>query len=113
MFNLFKKKPMNYQNVDAAQFAELKNKTNHVVLDVRSPGELAEGSVPGHKMINFFDSQFKANVAKLDKSKTYLVYCRSGNRSAQACTVMADLGFTSIYNLKGGIGAWNQLAAVS
>lgn len=113
MFNLFKKKPMKYSNVSASEFAALKEKANHVVLDVRSPGELGQGAVPGHTMINFFDSQFKSKVSTLDKSKTYLVYCRSGNRSAQACAQMGDMGFEKIYNLIGGIGAWNQLAAIS
>ncbi|MFT6856550.1 MAG: rhodanese-related sulfurtransferase [Cyclobacteriaceae bacterium] len=113
MFNLFKKSPTKYNNIDATAFAELIKKKNHVVLDVRSPGELPEGAVPGHIMINFFDSQFKTLVAKRDKSKTYLVYCRSGNRSAKACALMSDLGFTEIYNLKGGIGAWNKMPSAS
>lgn len=113
MFNIFKKKEMNYQNIDAQQFADLKEKEDHVVLDVRSPGELAEGAVPGHQMINFFESDFKEKVAKLDKSKTYLVYCRSGNRSGKACTLMADMGFEHLYNLKGGIGAWKSAQVAS
>lgn len=101
---------MNYKNINAEEFAELMEKKSHVVLDVRSPGELAEGSVSGHTMINFFEPDFKEMVAKLDKSKSYLVYCRSGNRSGQACTIMADMGFSDLYNLQGGIVAWNASA---
>ena len=104
---------MNYQNIDAQHFAELMEKDGHIVLDVRSPGELADGEVPGYTMINFFDSDFRDQVSKLDKSKTYLVYCRSGNRSGQACALKADLGFKHLYNLSGGIGAWNSAQVAS
>ena len=100
---------MEYQNIDAATFAQLRDRENHVVLDVRSPQELAEGEVPGHVMINFFDPAFRQEIEKLDKEKTYLVYCRSGNISGQACTIMADMGFQHLYNLNGGIGAWKRL----
>lgn len=113
MFNLFRKKPKPYQNITADTFAELSEKKDHVILDVRSPNELSEGSIPGHIMINFFESDFKEELNKLDKSKSYLVYCRSGNRSGKACSLMAKIGFNKLYNLKGGIGAWNTLKAVS
>ena len=112
MFNLFKKKPMNYKDITVEEFAALKDKENYVVLDVRSPGELEEGSVPGYLMINFFDADFKNQVSKLDATKSYLVYCRGGNRSAQACRMMADMGFDKLYNLQGGIGAWKRASAV-
>lgn len=109
MFNLFKKKSMNFENINAQQFAEMIEQENHVVLDVRSPEELTEGAVPGHIMINFFEADFKDKITKLDKLKTYLVYCRSGNRSGKACTVMGNMGFEKLYNLQGGITAWNGL----
>jgi rhodanese-related sulfurtransferase len=98
---------MSFENISVEKFSELMKEENHVILDVRSPQELAEGSVPGHEMINFFDSNFPEQVEKLDKSKTYLIYCRSGNRSGQACAMMANMGFGKLYNLEGGIGAWN------
>ena len=113
MFNLFKKNPMNYKNINAGEFAELMEKNDHVVLDVRAPGELAEGSIPGYQMINFFDADFGTKIDALDRAKTYLVYCRSGNRSGQACVRMANMGFTNLYNLQGGIGAWNASIPVS
>lgn len=103
---------MNFSNISAAQFAELKEKENHVVIDVRSPQELAEGSIPGHMMINIFDPEFRVKISKLDRDMTYLVYCRSGGRSGQACAIMNQLGFLSVYNLAGGIGAWNALMPV-
>ncbi len=76
-----------------------------LLLDVRTPAEYAGGYLKGAKNINFFSPSFKADVQKLDKDKTYFVYCRSGNRSGQACDTMEQLGYTT-YNLAGGIGAW-------
>lgn len=103
---------MNFRNINAEEFAQLKEIENHVVLDVRSPQELIDGEVPGYLMINFFDASFKEEIAKLDQDKTYLVYCRSGNRSGQACALMSQMGFQNLCNLVGGIGAWNQMVAV-
>lgn len=108
MFNLFKRKPINYQHADVTEFKALKGKQGTIVLDVRSPQELAEGKVPGYQQINFFDPGFKSKIERLDKSKTYLVYCRSDNRSSKACAMMSELGFENLYNLKGGIMAWNR-----
>lgn len=76
-----------------------------VMLDVRTKAEFNSGNLKGAKNVDFFSSSFKADVQRLDKTKTYFVYCRSGNRSSQACNVMEQLGYTT-YNLVGGIGAW-------
>tara|TARA_B100001971_G_C17636881_1_gene261398 strand:+ start:53 stop:397 length:345 start_codon:yes stop_codon:yes gene_type:complete len=109
MFNLFKSAPKEYNDIDAAEFAQLMKQPNHVVLDVRSPFEQREGAIPGNILIDMFDPAFAQKVAKLDKSKTYMVYCRSGNRSKTACSLMARQGFENLYNLKGGIYAWKSL----
>ena len=100
---------MKYKNIDAEEFAALKGLDNHMVLDVRTPPELSEGEIPGHIMINFFDRDFRQKIAKLDRSNAYLVYCRSGGRSGQACAALAEMGFAGLYNLQGGIQAWNSL----
>ena len=113
MFSLFKKKPKRYKNINAEEFSALKDKKNHIILDVRSRRELAQGAIPHHTLIDFFSAGFRTQISKLDKSKVYLVYCRSGRRSGQACAMMADMGFSEIYNLKGGINAWNKMATVS
>lgn len=81
--------------------------SNTVVIDVRSPEEIASGFIPGTDLfINFFDENFQNELQKLDKTKTYIVYCHSGNRSGKAASIMEQLGFTSIYNLQGGISSW-------
>ena len=108
MFNLFTKKEKGYQQIEIAEFDELRKADDHVVLDVRSPEEAKKGTVPGHQLINYFDGDFKKELAALDRSKAYLIYCRSGMRSAKACKLMAGMGFARLYNLKGGIVAWNR-----
>lgn len=105
MFGFGKKK---YKDINADEFEALREKEDVVVLDVRSPAEVSQGAIPGYTMINIMSPSFRNEVEKLDKSKTYLVYCRSGNRSGQACQLMADMGFEKLYNLRGGIGAWSM-----
>lgn len=112
MFGLFNTNK-EYQNISAAEFAQLMKEKNHVVLDVRSPFEQRDGAIPGNILIDMFDPGFTQKVAKLDKSKTYLVYCRSGNRSKTACSIMASQGFENLYNLSGGIGAWKAQEKVA
>lgn len=99
---------MAIQNSSPEEFEEMIGQQGYVLLDVRSPEEYTEGQIEGHTMINFYDPDFPDALAELDKTKNYLVYCRSGNRSGQACQLMEDLGFEGeLYNLAGGIRAWN------
>ncbi len=79
-----------------------------IVIDVRTPGEIAEGYIKGaDKFIDFNGTNFEQEVNALDKSKTYVMYCRSGGRSGQASNYMIQQGFTQVYNLTGGITAYN------
>ena len=77
-----------------------------VVLDVRTPGEFAQGHLEGAVQVDYRSPGFREEMAGLEKTKTYLVYCRTGNRSARAMGIMGELGFRSIYNLEGGIKRW-------
>lgn len=77
-----------------------------VLLDVRTPAEFAQGHLQGAINIDFQSGYFAEEIAKLDKDATYAVYCRSGNRSGQAVKVMSDLGFTSLYDMDGGVIDW-------
>ena len=80
---------------------------NAVVLDVRTDAEVADGIIPNAIHIDIFKGQgFIDEVEGLDKTKNYYIYCRSGRRSAQACTIMDQLGFGNTYNLEGGILEW-------
>ncbi len=87
--------------------SELAADNNAVVLDVRTPEEVAEGIIPNAKHIDIFKGQgFIDEIETLDKSKTYFVYCKAGGRSGQACAVMNQLGFKKAYNLLGGFSQW-------
>ena len=78
-----------------------------VILDVRTEEEIEEGYIPGAKKIDFYKGQgFIDEIEKLDKDKNYYVYCRSGNRSGQACAIMDQKGFKNSYNLAGGFSQW-------
>lgn len=86
---------------------QLENDENAVILDVRAPQELEEGYIPKATNIDFYLGQeFLEEVEKLDKNKNYYVYCRSGNRSGQACAIMNSVGFKNAYNLEGGFMNW-------
>jgi rhodanese-related sulfurtransferase len=81
---------------------------NAFILDVRTADEVSEGYIPGATNIDIFMGQgFLDALEELDKSKNYYVYCRSGNRSGQACALMNQAGFETAYNLMGGFMSWN------
>ncbi len=87
--------------------SQLENDDNAVILDVRTPEEVEEGYIPGAINIDIYLGQeFLDEVEKLDKSKNYYVYCRSGNRSGQACAIMNNVGIENAYNLEGGFMDW-------
>ena len=79
---------------------------NFVILDVRTPGEFTSGHIENAININFNSPAFRDSLASLDRNAMYLVYCRSGNRSAKAINVMKELNFTKTYNIVGGIVEW-------
>jgi rhodanese-related sulfurtransferase len=78
------------------------------IIDVRTPAEFNSGHIENAKNINISDAQFEAQIAALDKSKTVLVYCAAGGRSARAANFIKSQGFPAVYDLKGGMGAWNK-----
>ena len=100
--------PASGATLDAADFAAALKAPGTVVLDVRTPAEFAEGHLPGALNLDVQSPDFTAQVAALDPSVPYAVYCRSGNRSQVALDVMARSGVTNAYHLGGGIGAWQQ-----
>ena len=86
---------------------KLKNDDNAFLLDVRTPEELEEGKIPNAANIDIYLGQvFMDEIQKLDKSKNYYVYCRSGNRSGQACAILNSIGIENAYNLEGGFMNW-------
>jgi rhodanese-related sulfurtransferase len=88
--------------------SQLEADNNAVILDVRTASEWDEGIIPGAINIDIYKGQgFIYEVDALDKSKNYYVYCKAGGRSAQACSIMNQLGFENTYNLMGGMSQWN------
>lgn len=77
----------------------INNSTNLIMLDVRTAEEYSSGNIPNSINIDVLSPDFKSKIELLDKNKEYLVYCRSGNRSAIASSIMATNGFIKIYNL--------------
>jgi rhodanese-related sulfurtransferase len=105
LFNFFQSKTA-VTSMSGTEFKQaFEADTAAVLLDVRTPGEFNGGNIAGAKNIDFYSANFDAEIEKLDKSKTYYVYCRSGARSANACSKMEAIGIKAI-NLSGGIGAY-------
>lgn len=96
-----------FQNLDVAAFKAKIKEAGVVILDVRTPGEIAKGKIEGAEEMDYKDPGFAEKIKSLDKNKTYLIYCASGGRSAKTCNMMAESGFTGLYNLKGGYAAWS------
>jgi len=86
---------------------QLEEDNNSVVLDVRTQDEVDLGIIPNAIHIDIHKGQgFIDDIEKLDKTKTYFVYCRSGARSGQACSIMNQMGFENAFNLMGGFNDW-------
>ena len=79
---------------------------NFVILDVRTPAEFAQGYIENAINVDFYSKTFPDELNKLDKEKTYLLYCRSGNRSGRTLKFMEELQFKTVYNMTGGIRQW-------
>ncbi|MEI0596231.1 rhodanese-like domain-containing protein [Brachyspira pilosicoli] len=90
-----------YKNVNIEKAIKLVNSsTNLVILDVRTREEYLAGNIPNAINIDVLSQDFKSKIDMLDKNKEYLIYCRSGNRSSIASSIMSTNGFINIYNLE-------------
>ena len=90
----------------AALIEKHKGDSNFVILDIRTPGEYQSGHIRNATMIDFYSKSFTDEISRLDKDKSYLVYCRSGNRSAHSMELFNKLQFQKIYHLSSGIKSW-------
>ena len=88
---------------------QAKADTTSILLDVRTQKEYAEGHLAGAQQLDYLNPEaFDAGISKLDKSRTYYIYCRSGKRSHGACQKMKKQGF-KVYDMEGGILNWTKL----
>jgi rhodanese-related sulfurtransferase len=103
------KVPAPVKHVNASEAEKVIKETKEVVvLDIRTADEFKRGHIKGAKNIDFYADDFKAQVDKLDKSKTYVLHCASGGRSTMCLPVLSELKFQSVYHLDGGFKAWEK-----
>ncbi len=95
-------------DIDEAKFEDLMQQPDAVILDVRTANEFSKERIKGAVLLDISSPVFNDQIKRFQKNKTYLVYCRSGNRSAKACEIMSKLGFEKLYNLKNGIDGWKK-----
>jgi rhodanese-related sulfurtransferase len=85
-----------------------KGDADFVILDIRTPKEFAQGHITGAVMLDYYSPGFQKGLQQLDKSKRYLIYCRTGNRTGRTLKIIDQMGFRSIYHLKDGIVDWHR-----
>lgn len=100
--------PASFKTVPPAEAEMLMaSRTDLSVLDLRTEKEWAEeGRLPKATLVNYFRANLRAHLAGLDRKRPYLLYCAIGGRARLAAEEMAELGFTEVYLLEGGLNAW-------
>ena len=96
----------NMKAVEAAKI--LKDNSNAVVLDIRTPAEFNEGHIPNAVNIDYKADSFESELGKLDRDATYVMHCRSGRRSANSFETFKKLGFKNIIHMDAGILGWEE-----
>jgi rhodanese-related sulfurtransferase len=92
---------------EAARLTEENNASDaFVILDIRTPKEFNAGHIVGAVLLDYYSPEFITGLKRLDKQKTYLVYCRTGNRTGKAMALFEEAGLEKVYELAGGISAW-------
>lgn len=87
-------------------------KDSVILIDVRTPGEVADGYIPGaDSFIDINNAAFEGKIGQLNTNYTYVMYCRSGGRSGRAASYMINNGFTKVYNLEGGMLSYKGVVA--
>ncbi|MBI3141433.1 MAG: thioredoxin family protein [Bacteroidetes bacterium] len=94
------------QDIGPERFKELVSSGSGIVLDVRTPGEVAQGTIGQASVIDIYDPDFEKKINLMDKTKPIYVYCKSGGRSSSAANKLIKNGFAQVYNLQGGVMAW-------
>lgn len=97
------------KNVDAAAFKKLVDENKSVLIDLRTTDEIKnKGMIKGAQQIDFLDKSSEATIEKLDKKKTYLIYCAGGGRSGDCAELMQKMGFKEVINLEKGFDDWKK-----
>ena len=97
------------KNVDADTFKKLIDKKESVLIDLRTTDEInSKGMIKGAMQIDFLNKNAEADIQKLDKNKTYLIYCAGGGRSGDCAELMQKNGFKEVINLEKGFEDWKR-----
>ncbi len=98
----------NFKEVSTQEAVRLMNADSTLLLDVREDSEYGQGTISGAKHIPL--SLLKTRMQELErhKGKKVIAFCRSGHRSQHACSLLKKHGFEEVYNLRGGIVAWQS-----
>jgi len=97
------------KNISTSEFQKMiKSKEGVVILDVRTLEEVATGVIEGSTHLDIYSTNFKSTLEGMDKDKPVMVYCAVGGRSGQAMQMIKKMGFKEVYNLSGGIRAWQS-----
>ena len=98
--------------VSAKEAADLIDKhvgdSDFAILDIRTPGEFQSGHLQSAILIDFYSQTFADQLSRLDKEKNFLIYCRTGNRSARSLEIFKKLKFQKIYHMANGISTWKS-----
>ncbi|QHT66502.1 rhodanese-like domain-containing protein [Rhodocytophaga rosea] len=97
-----------YKELEPSDFQRSLQAQNGMLLDVRTPEEYTKGHLSDALNIDYKNDDFESQLKKLDTTKTYFLYCKGGVRSEKAADLMKELGFKQVYNLDGGIDAWQE-----
>lgn len=98
-----------FETILKADFEKkMKEKTDYILVDVRTPSEYEAGTIGNARNINWEDANFANEISKLDKSKPIFIFCQKGGRSGEALNKMKELGFKEVYDLEAGYGGWNK-----
>jgi phage shock protein E len=97
-----------YEIKGPIEFKQMMQKKPGILIDVRTASEQKKGIIEGARMLDIFSDNFELELDKLDRNKTYYVYCAAGGRSAEACDIMKRKGFMHVVDLEGGFTRWNS-----
>ena len=96
-------------NLSSEEFQkQAKSDAKNVIIDLRTTEEINKGYIKGAIQLDFLAKDAEAQIDKLDKNKTYYVYCQSGGRSGDAAEYMEKHGFKKVFNLEKGFSNWKS-----
>ena len=88
--------------------AKHKNNADFIILDVRTPREFKSGHIEKAILLDYYSKMYTEELKRLDKTKTYLIYCRTGNRTGKTLVLIRNMGFSRVYNMDKGIKGWRS-----